>query len=68
LQLFKNFTTKFRRELISQIFLTISFALLFSFQNLHSQDDPVIKEGKKLFNANCAACHKLNKRAIGPAL
>ena len=68
MQLFKNFTTKFRRELISQIFLTISFALLFSFQNLHSQDDPVIKEGKKLFNANCAACHKLNKRAIGPAL
>jgi len=68
LQLFKNFTTKFRRELISQLFLIISFALLFSFQNLHSQDDPLIKEGKKLFNANCAACHKLNKRAIGPAL
>ena len=68
MQLFKNFTTKFRRELISQLFLIISFALLFSFQNLHSQDDPLIKEGKKLFNANCAACHKLNKRAIGPAL
>ena len=24
--------------------------------------------GKKLFNANCAACHKLNKKAVGPAL
>ena len=68
MQLFKNFTTKFRRESLSRFFLTITFAILFSFQSLYSQDDPVIKEGKKLFNANCAACHKLNKRAIGPAL
>ena len=68
MQPFKNFTTKFRRESLSRFFLTLSFALLFSFQSLHSQDDPIIKEGKKLFNANCAACHKLKKRAIGPAL
>ena len=27
-----------------------------------------LQGGKKLFNANCAACHKLNKRAVGPAL
>ena len=25
-------------------------------------------EGKKLFNANCAACHKLDKKMTGPAL
>jgi len=25
-------------------------------------------EGKKLFNANCAACHKLDKNMTGPAL
>ncbi len=25
-------------------------------------------EGKQLFNANCAACHKLYKKATGPAL
>ncbi len=25
-------------------------------------------EGKKLFNTHCAACHKLNKKAVGPAL
>jgi mono/diheme cytochrome c family protein len=28
--------------------------------------DPV--KGKELFNANCAACHKLDKKATGPAL
>jgi mono/diheme cytochrome c family protein len=33
-----------------------------------AQDDAAIQAGKKLFNANCAACHKLNKRAVGPAL
>ena len=30
------------------------------------EPDPMV--GKKLFNANCAACHKLNKKAVGPAL
>ena len=68
MQPFKNFTIKIRIEFLSRFFLTLSFALFFSFQSLHSQDDPIVKEGKKLFNANCAACHKLNKRGIGPAL
>jgi mono/diheme cytochrome c family protein len=27
-----------------------------------------IQAGKKLFNSNCAACHKLKKKAVGPAL
>ena len=35
--------------------------------NCFSQDDN-IKKGKALFNTNCAACHKINKRAVGPAL
>ncbi len=30
-------------------------------------DESKIK-GKKLFNSNCAACHKLNKRLVGPPL
>ncbi|GHC42271.1 cytochrome c [Ulvibacter litoralis] len=34
--------------------------------SLFSQGDPVA--GKALFNANCAACHKLDKKATGPAL
>ena len=36
--------------------------------NTVAQDDAAIQAGKKLFNANCAACHKINKRAVGPAL
>lgn len=42
--------------------------LLFVFSfNLSAQEgDPV--NGKKLFNANCAACHKLDKKLIGPPL
>ena len=40
--------------------------LIFSFSS-HSQELDVNK-GKSLFNANCAACHKLNKNLIGPAL
>ena len=41
--------------------------LAFISSNLVAQElDPIA--GKKLFNANCAACHKLNKKAVGPAL
>ena len=47
--------------------LIIFISFLSSF-NVSAQDDEAIQAGKKLFNANCAACHKLNKRAVGPAL
>ena len=30
--------------------------------------DPKVVIGKKLFQTNCAACHKLDKKLIGPAL
>ena len=40
----------------------------FSSLNVSAQEDEAIQAGKKLFNANCAACHKINKRAVGPAL
>ncbi len=39
-----------------------------STQKIEAQDDSKIQAGKKLFNTNCAACHKINKRAVGPAL
>ena len=30
--------------------------------------DPKVAEGKKIFKANCAACHKLKGKSIGPEL
>ena len=47
------------------LIILVSF---FSSFDAIAQDDAAIQAGKKLFNANCAACHKLNKRAVGPAL
>ena len=46
------------------------FSLLFSLISLNSSlaQEADVAAGKKLFNANCAACHKLNKKAVGPAL
>ena len=51
---------------LKRIFTSLSFLFLFSFVISAQQGDPV--NGKKLFNANCAACHKLDKKLIGPAL
>jgi len=42
--------------------------LSFCFSFVVAAQDPDVQKGKALFNANCAACHKLNKRAVGPAL
>ncbi|MFP4844192.1 c-type cytochrome [Winogradskyella sp. PE311] len=55
------------RNLTSNI-LYLGFILLFTFStSLTAQEgDPV--NGKALFNANCAACHKLDKPMTGPAL
>ena len=41
---------------------------LFSFSLNISAQEIDISKGKSLFNANCASCHKLNKKLIGPAL
>ena len=46
--------------------LTIVLAVAFTFPTFAQEPD--IDKGKSLFNMNCAACHKLNKRAVGPAL
>ncbi|RZV69278.1 MAG: c-type cytochrome [Flavobacteriaceae bacterium] len=65
--IFRNFSSRF--------FLLV-FITLFSFssQGILAQEgeaaasggDPVA--GKSLFNAQCAACHKLDKKMTGPAL
>ena len=46
--------------------LTIVLAVAFTLPTFAQEPD--IDKGKSLFNRNCAACHKLNKRAVGPAL
>lgn len=54
---------------IKSYFLSLILIIsLTSTSALFAQDDAAVAAGKKLFNANCAACHKLNKRAVGPAL
>lgn len=55
---------KFSSRLI--VLLTLAFTF-FSIFTLFAQEADV-QAGKKLFNANCASCHKLNKKAVGPAL
>ena len=44
---------------------SLIFLFLFSF-NVSAQGDAAA--GKGLFNTNCAACHKLDKKLVGPAL
>lgn len=47
----------------------LTFFLVFSttgFGQLEIEGDA--DNGKQLFNSNCASCHKLDKKAIGPAL
>ena len=49
-----------------QLFFTALLSLI-SFCSIQAQEpDPV--KGKSLFNANCAACHQLDKKMTGPAL
>lgn len=47
-----------------KIFFSLALSLSFSL-SVFAQDPA---KGKELFNANCAACHKLDKKMTGPAL
>ena len=63
----KHFSSLFSKtSLLYLISINLFFSLLLSF-NLSAQELDISK-GKSLFNANCASCHKLNKKLIGPAL
>jgi len=55
------------RNLTSNI-LRLGFILLLTFSTtvLAQEGDPA--KGKSLFNSQCAACHKLDKKMTGPAL
>ncbi len=53
-------------------FLLLVFLLTFS-TNLHSQEESAdtggdVAAGEALFKSNCAACHKMDAKAVGPAL
>ena len=54
------------RILPSQLSLLLLALMLAFSTTVFAQADPVA--GKALFNANCAACHKMDKKAVGPAL
>ncbi len=47
-----------------KIFFSVALSLSFSL-SIFAQDPA---KGKEIFNANCAACHKLDAKATGPAL
>ena len=49
-------------------FWTLNLLFLFSTSISISAQELDVSKGKSLFNANCASCHKLNKKLIGPAL
>jgi mono/diheme cytochrome c family protein len=58
-----------KNSFIFNFFRVLLFSCVFAINSvaLYSQEyDPM--EGKKLFNVHCASCHKLNKKATGPAL
>ena len=53
---------------LSQNFLRFSLIFLLAFSTSLSAQEGDPTKGKTLFNANCAACHKLDKKMTGPAL
>lgn len=58
---YRSFSTRF-----SLIALLFFMALATS---MHAQDESAdVAAGEKLFKSNCAACHKLDSKGIGPAL
>lgn len=62
-----NMKQVIHRKLTSKI-LYLGFIILLTLStSLHAQEGDPIK-GKALFNTNCAACHKLDKKMTGPAL
>lgn len=55
-------------RILSNSILRVSLIILLAFTTSLSAQDGDPAKGKSLFNANCAACHKLDKKMTGPAL
>jgi len=63
----KHFSSLFlKTSLVTFVAINLFFSVTFSV-NLSAQE-PDIQKGKSLFNSQCAACHKLNRKLVGPAL
>ena len=56
------------RNLSSQLSLLLLAILLAFSTSTYAQEDGDVVAGETLFKANCAACHKLDKKGVGPAL
>ena len=57
--IYRNLTLKF---------LSLGFIFLITLSTSLTAQDGDPKNGKSLFNTNCASCHKLDKKMTGPAL
>jgi len=62
-----NMKQVIHRKLSNNI-LRISLIFLLAFSTSIDAQDGDAAKGKSLFNANCASCHKLDKKMTGPAL
>ena len=63
---FNYLVQSYKKLTVSKFFALLTLIFSLSFNSFSQEVD--IAKGKSLFNANCAACHKLNKNLIGPAL
>lgn len=59
-------SVKLHSQLSRLVINSLAFLLLFSL-NLSAQEGDAAN-GEKLFKSTCAACHKLDKKLVGPAL
>ena len=66
-----NLTNNMRQvihRILSNNIFRVSLLILLAFTTSLSAQDGDPAKGKSLFNANCAACHQLDKKMTGPAL
>jgi len=66
-----NLTNNMRKVIhrkLSTNFLCLGLIILLAFTTVLSAQEGDPAKGKALFNANCAACHQLDKKMTGPAL
>ncbi len=68
-QFLESFNFRNNLSYSNYFFIHILFILFLTFSTTNSfAQDVDITAGKSLFNTNCAACHKLDKKMTGPAL